>query len=134
MNPRQQPEEGKVGSNKMLIEHPSKPTATRSLITREVARKAKSVDHFLVLWGEKAGYHLPPKKSITWDFIAQVLAGKKKLFQIKEIGEVSDIPKVKGVLVKNLWEKYKNFKGLKDYFPDISSGRAISRKYFFSVQ
>lgn len=100
---------------------------------KEVARKIRSFDHFVYLWGEKAKYYLPPKKYITWHYISQILAREKKLLKIEQVGNPIELPKVKGFFINDLWLKYKEINSLEVYFPDMGSGQHIPRNYFFNV-
>lgn len=37
----------------------------RNVLAKDIARKIKSLDHFVYLWGHKHNYYLPPKHSLT---------------------------------------------------------------------
>ena len=102
--------------------------------TREVARKIRSIEHFMFLWGTKGGHYLPPKKSITWVFIRQILTGKKRLLLSRDIGEVIDLPKVRGIIIRDLWNTLSERNSFSSFFPDITKGRTIPRRYFFNVR
>ena len=107
---------------------------SHSILAKEVARKIKSFDHFIYLWGHKHGYYLPPKHSLTWSFIAQILTGKKKLLKIQTVGRSIDIPKMRGLRVNELYRSLYKVNNLGDYFPDFANTDTIPRNYFFDVK
>jgi hypothetical protein len=112
--------------------HPEQP-AYRTIKAKEVARKIQSVDHFAHIWGEKGGFYLPPKKFLTWEFIAQVLSGAKKLVRVQQVGYPVELPKVKGLYVQELYWHYCDEHSLRDYFPDMGESHRVPRTYFFNV-
>ena len=99
----------------------------------EVARRIRSFDHFAYVWGTKAGYYIPPHSSLTWHFISQVLAGEKKLLRAADVGFPFKVPKFKGQLAQDHWNKFKGIGDLRLYFPDISEGLTVPREYFYNV-
>ena len=105
-----------------------------ALKASEVARKIKSFDHFLFVWGTKAGYYLPQKNCLTWHYVAQVLAGEKRLLRVDQVGHVQELPKARGVLVNELWEHCKSINELHCYFPDVTPRSQIPRTYFYNVK
>ena len=117
----------------MDVERAPQASQNKAIKAKEVARKIKSFDHFAYIWGEKAGFYLPPKKSITWHFISQILADEKKLVKMASVGNPIELPKVKGLFVQDLFWKYKDVKDLDKYFPDVSEGHRVPRNYFFNV-
>lgn len=108
-------------------------TPNRSLKTQDVARKLKSFDHFLYVWGTKGGYYLPPKSALTWHYISQVLAGEKLLLRIQQVGHVQELPKAKGFLVQDLWEECKAINEMHAYLPDVTPRTHAPRTYFYNV-
>ena len=106
----------------------------KTLKAKHIARKIKSFDHFIYIWGEKAGYYLPPKSHITWHYISQVLSREKRLLRLGEVGHIIDIPKVKGALVNEMFGDIKDFNELHSYFPDFTESHNIPREYFFNVR
>ena len=100
---------------------------------KEIARKIRSFDHFIYLWGEKAKYYLPPKRFITWHYISQVLSCEKRLLKLDQVGHVAEIPKLKGNLLKDMWDRCKDTNELNTFFPDIHDSQQVPRDYFFNV-
>lgn len=99
----------------------------------DIARKIRSFDHFLFIWGERGGYYMPPKSVLTWKYIAQILSKEKKLLKASEVGAIVELPKAKGLLVESLFTELKNEKEFGKYFPDDAERRAIPRTYFFNL-
>lgn len=118
-------EETKINSNENK--------SSNKIKSRDIARKLSSFDHFIYVWGVKAGYYIPPKSSLTWQFISEVICGKKKLIKASIIGVPLNIPKFKGILVKNHYEQYANINNLYMYFPNITDGVSVPRDYFYNV-
>lgn len=104
-----------------------------ALLASDVARKIRSFDHFAYVWGEKGGFFLPPKRCLTWQYIAQLLSGEKKLLKANDVGAVVELPKVRGVRVSSLFEQLKSESGFGAFFPDQLERRSIPRTYFFNV-
>lgn len=104
-----------------------------TLRASDVARKLKSFDHFLYVWGTKGGYYLPPKSALTWHYISQVLAGEKKLVRLDQVGHVQELPRAKGYLINDLWEASKDLNDLHQYLPDITPSSRVPRTYFLNV-
>lgn len=103
------------------------------LRAREVARRIKSVEHFIYVWGDKGKFFLPPRKLISWHFISQVLAGEKRLLKMKEVGTIISLPKSKGSRVLDMWKELSQDPDFASYFPDFSLKRTIPRSYFLNV-
>ena len=122
-----QPDQG------LNIEYGGQAPQQRVIKAKDVARKIRSFDHFAYVWGEKAGYYLPPKKYITWRFVAQLLANEKQLVKMEQIGNPVELPKVIGVYVDELYYKYQQSNDLHSYFPDLGNAHRIPRNYFFNV-
>lgn len=99
----------------------------------EVARKLKSLDHFIYLYGHKAGYYLPPKDCLSWHYVSQILAEEKVLLKADKVGSELDLPKAKGFLITQKWQKYKEANKLHSFFPDFTQKQRIPRTYFFNV-
>lgn len=99
----------------------------------EVARKVKSFDHFLHIWGTKGGYYMPPKSALTWHYVSQILAGEKLLLRLQSVGHVQEVPKAKGLLVGAFWDECKLINDLHLYFPDITPQSHVTRTYFYNV-
>ena len=100
---------------------------------RDIARKLSSFDHFIYVWGVKAGYYVPPKSCLTWQFISEVISGRKKLLKASVVGVPLNIPKFKGVLVKQHYKNYASINDLFLYFPTITEGVSVPRDYFYNV-
>ena len=117
------------------IQPESEPFAPQpqTLKARDVARKIRSFEHFIYVWGHKARYYLPPRNCFTWHFVAQVLAQEKRLLKLEDVGHQLEVPKSKGLLVSELWDRLKNVNGLHTYFPDILRSERVPRDYFFNV-
>lgn len=107
---------------------------TKRMRAQEIARLIKSLDHFVYVWGVKAQYYLPPTKFLTWHFVSQVLAKEKKLLKIDTIGGLVDLPKIKGVVVDEVFEYYRNENDLHNYFPDMHPSQKVPRAYFYNVR
>lgn len=101
---------------------------------KDIARKIKSFDHFLYVWGHKGGYYMPPKTILTWHYISQILAREKRLLKMEEVGYALKIPKVRGSMVNDMYHQIKNEKGLHMYFPDLTETQNVPRDYFFNVR
>lgn len=101
--------------------------------TKEIARKIKSFDHFVFLWGHKANYYLPPTHSLTWHFISQVLSGEKQLLKNEVVGMSIEMPKVRGYRIKDIYNTFANECSIKNYLPDFGQTDCIPRTYFFNV-
>jgi len=56
----------------------------RLVKAKEIARKIKSFDHFIYVWGQKGQYYLPPKNVITWHYVSQILAQEKNFLKWKK--------------------------------------------------
>ena len=66
----------------MEVEHEA-PVQQKTLVrAKDIARKIKSFDHFLYVWGHNGGYYLPPKSVFTWHYISQILAREKRLLKV----------------------------------------------------
>lgn len=99
----------------------------------EIARKLRSFDHFAYLYGQRAGYFLPPKHALAWACVAQILSEEKLLLKASDVGPPLILPKSRGLHIEISWARYKDAHDLHRYFPDtIDSGR-IPRDYFFNV-
>jgi len=105
----------------------------RLVKAKEIARKIKSFDHFIYVWGQKGQYYLPPKNVITWHYVSQILAQEKKLLKMEEVGSSLEVPKVRGTVVNEMFRKVKMENGLHLYFPDFTDTQNVPRDYFFNV-
>ena len=105
----------------------------RSVKAGDVARKLKSFDHFIYLYGQKAGYYLPPKHVMSWTYISQILSEEKILLRSVDVGSLLVLPKCRGLAIQDVWKKYKDVNHLHKYFPDTSDAGRIPRDYFFNV-
>lgn len=99
----------------------------------EIARKIKSFDHFIYVWGYKAGYYLPPKNVLTWHYISQVLAHEKHLLKVERVGHEFEVPKARGSVVNDIFHRIKDTNGLHYYFPDLTETQNVPHNYFFNV-
>jgi hypothetical protein len=127
-------QKNKPPANQITEERITAERKSKKVKAKEVARKIKSFDHFIYLWGEKARYYPPPKRCFTWHYISQLLAGEKKLLKIEDVGNPLELPKCKGIFVDELWIKYKENNGLSLYFPDMTENHQVPRTYFFNVK
>lgn len=100
----------------------------------DVARKLKSFDHFLYVWGAKGGYFLPPRSALTWHYVSQVLAGEKLLLRADQVGHVQELPRAKGVLIEELWEECRQINSMHAYLPDVTPKTHVPRTYFLNVK
>lgn len=110
------------------------PQDTKRMRAQEVARKIKSLDHFCYVWGTKAGFYLPPRKCLTWHFVSQILAKEKLLLRLSDMEGLVDLPKVKGIIVDNVFAHYRDANQLEKYFPDRHASQRVPREYFYNVQ
>lgn len=108
-------------------------TPGRPMKAKEVARKIKSFDHFLYVWGSRGGYFLPPRSALTWAYISQVLGGEKKLLRVAEVGHVLDLPRARGMLIEDLWARSRDENNLHAYLPDVTARAHVPRTYFLNV-
>lgn len=100
---------------------------------KNITKIVKSIDHFVYAYSEHGKYYLPPKKSITWEFVRGVLTLEKSLVKLADIESNYVLPKVKGLNIKNLFEEMKSDSEFLTYFPNLSSKTSIPRDYFFNV-
>ena len=114
-------EEGATRENKKLIK------------AKEIARKLKSIDHFVFVWGQKGKYYLPPKSVITWHYVSQILCREKRLLKISDVGHTMEVPKVRGAVVNELFQQIKHINNMDLYFPDFTDCQNVPRDYFFNV-
>ena len=49
------------------------------------------------------------------------------------MGHCVDIPKTRGIIIKELWNTVSVDEEMKSYFPDFSQSDTIPRGYFFNV-
>jgi len=123
------------GANKgMALDEVTEMPKPKTMKAKDVARKIKSFDHFIHVWGDKAKYYLPPKRCLTWHYISQILCKEKRLLKLEQVGHEVEIPKVKGEVLQNMWEKTKDVNSMYLYFPDIHKSINIPRQYFFNVK
>ena len=101
--------------------------------TKNVAAKLRSIEHFMFLYGNEAGYFLPPRELITWSYIRQVLTGVKILLKFERLGTNFQFPKSRGFRVKTAFEEMSSDKDFMRYFPDIPPKTNIPREYFLTV-
>ena len=126
--------ETKQKSTPMNIEKTGNQPKQRLVRAKDIARKVKSFDHFIYIWGSKGKYYLPPKSVLTWHYISQILAKEKRLLKLEQVGYQIEIPKVKGTLVNDMFHEVKDHNGLHYYFPDLSENQNVPRDYFFNVR
>lgn len=119
--------------NSIRKEYQQNNRLVRNILAKDIARKIKSFDHFIYLWGHKHNYYLPPKHFLTWRFVTQVLRGEKKLLKNSDVGKSIDIPKMRGLKVNDLYHSMKMTNGLHHFFPDMGPTDTIPRTYFFDV-
>lgn len=105
----------------------------RRVRAQEIARKLKSIEHFVYVWGTRAQYYLPPTKHITWHYISQVLAKEKRLLRLSDIGGLVDLPKIKGIVVDDVFDYYRETNALHSFFPDMHPSQRVPRAYFYNV-
>lgn len=104
------------------------------IASKQVAKRIRTFDHFIFLWGHQSNYYVPPKHVLTWHFISQVLSGEKLLLRNDQIGTAINMPKMKGVRIREIWDHLKNKNDLKSYFPDFPATDCIPRDYFFNAR
>jgi len=117
----------------MQVESGNNENPPKSIRAKDIAKKIKSLDHFVYVWGTKAQYYLPPTKYLTWHYVSQIIAKEKKLLKLSEIGGLIELPKAKGILVNDIWEEFKDVNDLHMYFPDIHDSQFVPRTYFYNV-
>lgn len=117
----------------MNIEQEGLERPRRLMKAKDIARKIKSFDHFIHLWGEKARYYLPPKRCLTWHYVSQILCNEKRLLKLDQVGHIAEIPKMHGAVIKDMWNSSKNINSMHLYFPDINESQQVPRDYFFNV-
>lgn len=118
----------------MDIEQGDVPAQRKLVKAKDVARKIKSFDHFLYVWGHTGGYYMPPKSVFTWHYISQLLAREKKLLKVEQVGHTLEVPKVRGAVVNDIYNREKYNHGLSAYFPDFTDTQNVPRDYFFNVK
>lgn len=72
---------------------------------------------------------------ITYEFLKDILSGKKKLLKQFDIKEVSFIPRFCELDVRVIWAEVKQIERMKQYFPSgfIEKKRIPPRPYLFTV-
>lgn len=71
----------------------------------------------------------------TLTFLKEVLSGKKRLIKEISITSKPDIPRIKEINAKVIWNDIRHELKIQQYFPDIylNTNRVPNRKYMFSV-
>lgn len=69
---------------------------------------------------------------MTYEYIADVLAGRRKLIRVDQLRTLTMPPKVEGLRISSLWDEVKKDEKLACYFPPYH-GRLPSKEYFFNV-
>lgn len=118
----------------MNVEQGVEAPGGRLVKAKDIARTIKSFEHFIFIWGHKAGYYLPPKTVLTWHYVSQILAHEKRLLRTDQVGHVLQVPKVRGSVVNDMYQSIKDIDGLHRYFPDFTSTQNVPRDYFFNVR
>ena len=54
------------------------------------------------------GMFLPPKPDITWEFIADVISGKRKLLKVSQIRSLEPPPRFNGISLDKIWRELKD--------------------------
>ena len=70
------------------------------------------------------------------DFLRGVLSGSKKLFKLREIHIMDNLPRFPEICLKDIWESSKKHDLIKPYFPDktLESARPPNRTFIFTVR
>ena len=123
----------KATPKQMDVEKSNSGGKVLTMRAKDIARKLKSFDHFVYVWGERGRYYLPPKSCITWHYISQILSKEKRLLKLDSVGHQIDIPKVRGSVVNDMFHQVKRSNNLAQYFPDFTDTQNIPRNYFFNV-
>lgn len=105
----------------------------KQLKAKKIARKIRSFDHFIYLFGVKGGFYLLPRFTLSWVYIGQILSGEKKLLKSEEVGPPVNLPRFRGIVIENMWEDFKNEDDFAKYFPMTKKGTHIPREYFINV-
>ena len=106
----------------------------------EIESRIKSKEDFILIFGIEGeirlrigGWFLPDRRSITWKWISDLLAGRKKLLKTTEVKTYVVPPKFDGIRVETLWQEVQSNAEWVKYFPDYL-GRTPDKLYFFSVR
>ena len=75
---------------------------------------------------------MPSKDVMTYEWIAQVISGKKKLILVTHLKTMTMPPKVNGLSIATIWDEVKKYAHLMQYFPDFH-GRVPPKDFFFNV-
>ena len=78
------------------------------------------------------GFYLPEASAITYEYIADILAGRRKLLKVEQLNTLTMPPKVEGLRLSTLWEEVRKDQNIAVYFPPYH-GRMPSKEYFFNV-
>lgn len=75
---------------------------------------------------------MPDKDAITYEYIREVLDGRKKLLKVADLKTLTVPPKVEGLRIAAMWEQVKADNVLSKYFPAFH-GRTPPKQFFFTV-
>lgn len=76
---------------------------------------------------------MPPKRYISWPFIAQVLNEDKLLLKQSQVRINVIPPKVKDLTIKAIWNSMQQDDDFLRFFPDPCIDKEPPRGYFFSI-
>jgi hypothetical protein len=102
--------------------------------TKEFALKIQSIDHFVHMYGTEGKYFLPPRDYITWEYVKQIATGEKVLLKFDRIECQSQVPKARGLRVRDIFSSLTADSEFLRYFPNMTQDSTIPRKYFLTVE
>ena len=75
---------------------------------------------------------MPGDRYITWEYIRDVLCGKKKLLKISEVKSDYVMPRMKEYNVEQMWDEIQKDEELLNYFPYCHS-KLPEKTFLFKV-
>lgn len=75
---------------------------------------------------------LPPDRLITWEYIRDIIAGRKKLLRTEDIVSEYVPPKLKEYSTADIWERIQADPRLVSYFPPCR-GKVPPKRYLFQI-
>ena len=67
------------------------------------------------------------------EFARKILAGDKALLDLDKVNWIQDIPNIKGLSTKRMWDELKTDSKITLYFPNYSKSRLPSKNYLMNV-
>ena len=106
----------------------------KELVFEDFQNLVKNKENLIIAL-EESGYYLPPKSVITFQFLKNVISGKKKLLLRKDLKDISRIPHFPELHMPSLWIDLKKDLNIQKYFPEtfILNNRTPPRSFILKV-